>query len=132
MPQSLTISLPVEDRRRAHDFYRAAFGYETVGAPEADGMPEPLQFALNAHTRLMLVPTVGLGWVIGADRIAPAGSSECLFTFTEPNADAVRERVTKCVEAGGTVVHEPAKKDWGFQGIVADPDGHLWMIMAEG
>jgi uncharacterized glyoxalase superfamily protein PhnB len=32
--------------------------------------------------------------------------------------------------AGGTTVHEPSQLEWGaFAAQVADPDGHLWMIL---
>ncbi len=44
---SVIISLPVADRQTSYAFYRAALGIEAVGEPADDGVPEPLQFAVN-------------------------------------------------------------------------------------
>ena len=58
---SVVGSLPIADRQTSFAFYREALGLElgldVVGQPAEDGVPEPLQFALNDGTRLMLVPT---------------------------------------------------------------------------
>ncbi|MEV7329531.1 VOC family protein [Micromonospora sp. NPDC093244] len=32
--------------------------------------------------------------------------------------------------AGAEVVTEPAAQPWGYAGIFADPDGHLWTVSA--
>ena len=57
---SVTVSLPIAERRTAHDFYVAAFGLEPVGEIASDGLPEPLQFVLGGEARLMLIPRDGL------------------------------------------------------------------------
>lgn len=57
----LTISLPIADRATSYAFYREALALEAIGAPAADGMPEPLQFDLSDGARLVLVPTGGFG-----------------------------------------------------------------------
>jgi uncharacterized glyoxalase superfamily protein PhnB len=47
-----------------------------------------------------------------------------------PDEDAVRARVDAALAAGGTVVYEPGQQHWGaFAAQIADPDGHLWMIL---
>ena len=33
-------------------------------------------------------------------------------------------------EAGAESVSEPAQQPWGYSGVCADPDGHLWMVAA--
>ena len=43
------ITLPIEERARAHRFYIDALGLEPVGEPSKDGMPEPLQFRLGTE-----------------------------------------------------------------------------------
>lgn len=130
MTRTLSISLPIKSRRRACDFYRDALGLEMVGELDKDGMSEPLQFALDAHTNLTLIPHVGFGWVIGADRRAPSGKSECLLTLQLDSKEEVRRVFKSCIDAGAKVIEEPIQKDWGYIGIIADPDAHLWMIAA--
>jgi predicted lactoylglutathione lyase len=120
---AIVISLPIEDRRTSHDFYRA-LGYEAVGGLATDGLPEPLQFALNDGVRLMLVPRGGFGWVIGDNEVAGAGVSECVLSL-EADVDPLIERARA---AGATIVSAPAQQPWGYTGTFADPDGHLWMV----
>ncbi|MET8084000.1 VOC family protein [Micromonospora sp. NPDC005197] len=124
----LTISLPIADRTTSYHFYRDGLGLEAVGELADDGIPEPLQFVVNDGLRLMLVPTGGFGWVIGPREVAPRGQSECLLALgaaTEADAGAIVERAGA---AGGEVVAEPTTRPWGYAGVFADPDGHLWMV----
>lgn len=125
-----TISLATDDRRRALTFYRDGLGLEAFGPLAGDGVPEPLQLRLAPNVSLMLIPTGGFGWVAGADRVAPPGAAECLLTVAAHDADAVRARFDAALAAGGTCVYEPAQQPWNaFAAQVADPDGHLWMIL---
>ena len=55
-----TVCLPTRNRRVSHAFY-AALGFVAVGEPAGDGLPEPLQFEINAGLRVMLIPSVGFG-----------------------------------------------------------------------
>ena len=124
----VVVSLPIADRRRSNDFYRALLGREPFGAPADDGVPEPLQFALNDGVTLMLVPSDGFAWVIGVPDVAEPGVNECVVSLTVADEEAVAAYVDRARAAGGTVVREPVDKGWGFHGLVADLDGHLWMI----
>ena len=124
----LLISLPIADRPRAHRFYQDALGLEPVGEPAADGVPEPLVFALNSHTSLMLVPSGGFGWVIGDRAVAPGGTSECVLGLpaaTDADVDAIIDRARA---AGAAVTTEPGPQPWGYAATFTDPDGHLWMV----
>jgi predicted lactoylglutathione lyase len=119
----ITISLPVDDRRTAHDFY-AALGFEAFGEPASDGLPEPLQFSLGEGVSLMLIPRVGFGWVAGEHAVAERGTSECILSV-DGDVDAFLARAGA---AGATIVGEPKEWVWGYSGTFADPDGHLWMV----
>ena len=103
------------------------FGVEAFGAPADDGVPEPLQFALNDGLQLMLIPRGGFGWVIGDRDAAAPGHSECVLSVGG-DVDALVERARA---AGAAIVGEPERQPWGYTGTFADPDGHLWMVTAE-
>ncbi|MFF4876944.1 VOC family protein [Micromonospora sp. NPDC000668] len=125
------ISLPIADRPTSHRFYRDGLGLDTVGELADDGIPEPLQFVVNDGLRLMLIPTGGFGWVIGRHEVAAGGQSECVLSLSvasPADADAIVERARA---AGAEVVSEPVAQPWGYTGVFADPDGHLWMVSAD-
>jgi predicted lactoylglutathione lyase len=129
--EPLLISLPTEDRVRAHAFYRDGLGLEAVVGPLADdGVPEPLVIVVNAATRLMFIPTGGFGWVLGDRPAAPSGSSECLLGITAQSDAEVDAIVTRAETAGATVTNPPEQKPWGYTGSFADPDGHVWNVTA--
>ena len=124
----IVVCLPVADRRRAHAFYRDALGLEAIGAPAADGVPEPLQFALAEGVRLMLIPTGGFGWVVGDRDVAPPEQSECLLSRSAEDDAEVRVVIDKALAAGAEPVTAPGRQPWGYAGAFADPDGHVWMV----
>jgi uncharacterized protein len=124
----MLISLPIADRVRAHAFYRDALGLETIGEPADDGVVEPLLFVLNADTRLMLIPTVGFGWVIGDREVAAATTSECVIGLVAASESGVNEIVDRARRAGALVATEPAPQPWGYAASFTDPDGHVWNV----
>jgi len=120
---NIVISLPIADRATSHAFY-SALGLDAVGELASDGLPEPLQFELNAGTNLMLIPRGGFGWVIGEHAVAERGTSECVLSL----AGDVDALIAAARDAGATVIAEPEQRPWGYTGTFADPDGHLWMV----
>jgi uncharacterized protein len=122
------ISLPIADRGTSFRFYGDGLGFEPIGQPAADGIPEPLQFALTEGARLMLVPTRGFGWVIGDHEVAAPGHSECILSVAAGTEQEVDDLVERARRAGARIVGEPEQQPWGYTGTFADPDGHLWMV----
>nr|MDT0667659.1 VOC family protein [Micromonospora sp. DSM 115978] len=59
----VVVCLPTADRPTSYAFYRDGLGLEPIGELADDGVPEPLQFAVNDGMRLMLIPTGGFGWI---------------------------------------------------------------------
>jgi predicted lactoylglutathione lyase len=126
---SVTVCLPIADRRTALDFYTAAFALRPEGEElGSDGIPEPLQFGLGGWTRLMLIPRGGFGWVAAPNAVAEAGTSEVVLDLGVADDDAVHATVSAATAAGARVVAAPEAKPWAYTATVADPDGHLWTI----
>jgi hypothetical protein len=130
MTTPIIISLPTEDRARAHAFYRDGLGFEPIGELADDGLPEPLTFVVNAGLHLMLVPTGGFGWVLGDGDVAPAGTHEVVLSVSAEGPADVDALLERAQLHGGRIATPPAEQPWGYTGTVADPDGHLWMVEA--
>ncbi|WP_433389332.1 VOC family protein [Micromonospora sp. KLBMP9576] len=124
----VVVALPIADRPTSYRFYSAALGLKALGELAEDGVPEPLQFALNDGLHLMLVPTGGFGWAIGGREVAPRGQSECVLNLPAETPAEVDEVVGRARAAGAEVVVEPGQQPWGYTGTFADPDGHLWAV----
>ncbi|WP_338089720.1 VOC family protein [Nocardioides lijunqiniae] len=127
--QRVTLCLPTDDRRRAHDFF-AALGFATPGEPADDGVPEPLQVALNDGLHVMLIPTDGFGWVTAGRTTAARDTAECLLSLAAGSPAEVDGLLARAAEAGGEVVSPAQQRPWGHTGTFADPDGHLWEVAA--
>jgi predicted lactoylglutathione lyase len=121
------VCLPTKNRRAAHGFY-TALGFVAVGEPADDGLPEPLQFEISAGLRVMLIPSVGFGWVIGGRKRSPRGAHECVIAIglaTDTEVDALMRRAEA---AGAKIVIEAGIQKWGYAGAFADLDGHMWGV----
>ena len=111
----------------SHAFY-AAVGFVAVGKPADDGVPEPLQFEINAGLRVMLIPSIGFGWVIGGRKRSPRGAHECQILITVADDAAVDELIRRAKGAGAKIVFGPGAQKWGYAGAFTDPDGHMWQV----
>lgn len=124
---SATVCLPIADRSVSHTFY-SALGFAAFGDPGADGLPEPLRFQIAGGLRLMLIPRVGFGWVIGGRRRSPRGTHECQLLIGLPGRAEVDDLLRRAHEAGAELVFEGGEQQWGYAGAFADPDGHQWQV----
>ena len=122
-----TVCLPIADRSVSHTFY-AALGFAAFGELADDGLPEPLQFEISNGLRLMLIPRVGFGWVIGDRKRSPRGTHECLIVIGLPTQAEVDDLMHRAHVAGAEPVIEAGQQKWGYAGAFADPDGHLWQV----
>ncbi|MEU4391331.1 VOC family protein [Kribbella sp. NPDC023855] len=122
------VCLPIADRQRSFEFYGAGLGFEPIGELAEDGLPEPLQFAVNDGIRLMLIPTGGFGWVIGGRKVADPGVGECILALSAGTNAEVDQQIDRAREAGADIVSPPAAQPWGYTATFADPDQHLWQV----
>ena len=126
----LIVALPTDDRQVAYAFYKDGLGFEPIGEPVDDGVPEPLQFVLNDGARLMFIPTGGFGWVTGDHETAAPGTSEVLLSRSAGTPDEVDATIEQARVAGARIVSEPQQQPWGYTATFADPDHHLWEVIA--
>ena len=128
----VVVSLPIADRRTSFIFYREGLGFAAFGEPGEDGIPEPLQFALNDGVHVMLIPTGGFDRITGDRQVAPSGTSECVLVLATGTDEGVDEVIQRAQVAGADVITPPGQQPWGYAGAFADPDGHIWMVRSEG
>jgi predicted lactoylglutathione lyase len=123
-----TVCLPIKDRLVSHAFY-TALGFAAVGEELADdGLPEPLPFEISAGLRVMLIPAVGFGWVIGDRKRSPRDAHECLVVIGLATDAAVDELMRRAQDAGAAIVFAAGTQKWGYAGAFTDPDGHMWQV----
>jgi predicted lactoylglutathione lyase len=127
--QPAILALPTEDRRKSYDFY-TALGLKATGEPGDDGLPEPLQFDVNAGLRLMFVPPGGFGWVTNTRPTATGEATECLLGLPVASPEDVDNLIGTARQAGGKIVMEPTQQPWGYSAVFADPADHLWQVTA--
>ena len=126
----VVVSLPIADRRTSHAFYSRLLGLEALGEPVQDGVPEPLQFALNDGMRLLMAPTGGFASVIGGREVAQPGQSELVLSLGADTDAGVDALVDRAREAGAEVIDRARSAAVGLRGHLRRPrrprlDDHL-------
>jgi uncharacterized glyoxalase superfamily protein PhnB len=119
--RSLTPRLVVQDAARAIDFYVTA-----LGAKELERHTDPsgriVHAAIDIDGHTVAIKDEGDG-----DPAPPSlGGSPVVMSLEVTDADAVGDAM---VGAGATVVFPIQDWEYGRGGRVADPFGHLWMIL---
>lgn len=130
--QTVTIALPIADRKRSYEFYGSGLGFTIPGELDKDGVPEPLRLTLGDSVRVMLIPKGGFGWVLSGRKQVRAGQSECILSLSLPSNADVDDLLKRAEAAGAEIVRQPSEQDWGYDGAFADLDGHVWQIAAAG
>lgn len=130
LPSPVILCLPIGDRPRSHAFYIDGLGLGTVGDLADDGVPEPLTVVVNDGLHLMLIPTGGFGWTVAGRAVAEPGTVECQLSLTLAGEEEVNAFVERARAAGAEVALEPGDQGWAYGGSFADPDGHLWLVVA--
>lgn len=58
------------------------------------------------------------------------GTSEVLLSLGTTSPAEVDATIDRARAAGARVVSEPQQQPWGYTGTFADPDHHLWEVIA--
>ncbi len=119
--QEIEFILYVSDQNKSKEFYQRLL----LRAPVLDvaGMTE---FKLGDNIKLGLMPESGINKIINGKLPHPKignGIPRCELYLRMDNAS---EYIRKGIEAGGKMVSEYQKRDWGDNaGYISDLDGHI-------
>ena len=122
----LTPYLAVADAPAAIEFYRLVFAATVTDGPIVmpDGRIGHAELTLPGGARVMLSeehPEIGV--------TAPRPGAGAAVTLHLVVSD-VDEVVARCFDGGAQVDRAPADNPYGRAGVIIDPFGHRWMLMA--
>jgi catechol 2,3-dioxygenase-like lactoylglutathione lyase family enzyme len=125
------IALPTQNLRRAFEFYRDGLGLELANPRPDGGMPEPVEFRLNAGSHLMLVPSDGFAFVLGGHAALDASAArlhECVIGIPCATQSELERVFAAATQGGATPVEAPAQQPWGYSATFRDFDGHTFLL----
>ena len=116
------ILLAVEDLAQATTFY------EALGFKKDRGGAESAIYSLG-ETQLVLATGSLLTGVTGQDLGTPGVQHRTMLAQMVRSQEAVDQIVAEAEKAGATIVKATGSNDWGgYNGVFADPDGHVWNV----
>lgn len=125
MARMIFVNLPVSDLDRAVAFYEAlgfsrnpAFSDDTAACIVVDD---------NIFVMLLTEPKF-TGFINGA--IAPSDVTEVLTCITVDSREAVDDMRRRALAAGGSPWQDTSREDSMYFSTFADPDGHVWEVLA--
>jgi predicted enzyme related to lactoylglutathione lyase len=121
--QVTAIMLGVEDLARAKEFYGKG-----LGATIEQDHPHVVSLGLGeCSPSLALDPREAAAQDAGVPAEG-SGFRGVSFHHIVDSREAVDEVMGQAVAAGGAVVKEAARAQWGYFGYLGDPDGNLWKV----
>jgi uncharacterized protein len=118
-----TVMLGVDDLARSKTFYA-----DGLGCKVEQDFPNFVHLNLGeGSSTLALYPREAAAQdaAVSAEGSGFRGTS---FHYIVASNDAVDDVIAQAVAAGGSLVKEPAKVQWGYFGYFSDPDGYLWKV----
>jgi len=61
---------------------------------------------------------------------AERGTTECLVSLQVGSTREVDDLLARASSGGAEIASAAQQKGWGYTGVFADPDGHLWEVIA--
>lgn len=122
-PSLYIITLAVDDLDRASTFYQNGIGLVKVTDSE-----DLILFKLHGEITLALLKRSEFNALAGQNQESIAQSSSAL-SFRVENEKEVDELLNQAVDAGGTITSQVQAHEWGYNGYLKDPDGHLLEIV---
>jgi catechol 2,3-dioxygenase-like lactoylglutathione lyase family enzyme len=125
VPTSLgAITLFVEDRQRAKEFYERVFALSPM---YEDDVAAAFKFE---NTVVNLLQRAAANELVAPAEVAgPAAGASFQLTIWVEDADAA---CAELASRGVTLLNGPIDRPWGLRtAAFADPDGHVWEVAAE-
>lgn len=127
MSRMIFVNLPVADLARATGFY-TALGF-TVNPDYSDDTAACIAVDENIFVMLLTEPKFR-GFITG--EISDPATTEVLNCLTAASRKEVDDLVGKALAAGGKPWRDSSSQGPMYGGSFADPDGHVWEVMAMG
>lgn len=125
MSRMIFVNLPVADLETSVDFY-AAIGFPT-NPDFSDDTAACVVVDDNIFVMLLTEPKFK-GFITGD--IAPAEATEVLTCITAGSRAEVDDMLAKALASGGAPWLPSVDADGMYYSTFADPDGHVWEVMA--
>jgi predicted lactoylglutathione lyase len=124
MTKQFWINLPVKDMNKSKDFFNK-LGFSV------NGNSDQLQLIIGEkNSPVMLFPDATFKKFANHEIVDTKHATEVLLSIDAQSKEEVDEMAKKAVEAGGTLLGEPAENQgWMYGCGFADLDGHRWNIL---
>jgi catechol 2,3-dioxygenase-like lactoylglutathione lyase family enzyme len=120
------ITLAVDDLERSLAFYRDGMGLPTNGIAPPEHGGDHILFELEGGLSLVLFDRRKVAALSGAQ----GGAGDTILTQPVEAREDVDAVLAQAEIAGGRRVGKARAESWGYSGYFADPDGHLWEVIA--
>ena len=125
-PSISILTIGVDDLERAFAFYRTLFDIadEQIGAGEdhvAFFFPNDFSFVL--FPREQIARTAG-------KHAAVAGTPGFVLSHQAASPAEVDDILRRVLVAGGAIVTEATRTEWGYSAYFEDSEGNVWEVMA--
>lgn len=122
-PRLSIVTLGIQSLDRARRFY-----VDGLGWPLAPHSSESIAFVQMPGMMLALFPRDDLATDAGV-AMQPVTVPPMTLAYLVRNETEIQPILNLASEAGGRIVMEPTRREWGgISGYIADPDGFLWEI----
>lgn len=120
------ITLAVADLQRSLAFYRDGMGLPTTGIAPPEHGGDHITFELEGGLSLVLFDRRKVAALSGSQ----GGTGDTILTQPVEARDDVDAVLAQAEAAGGRRIGSPRSESWGYSGYFADPDGHIWEVIA--
>lgn len=126
-PSISIITIGVDDLERAFAFYRALFDIadEQIGAGE-----DHVAFFFPNDFSFVLFPRDQIARTAGRDA-AVSGTPGFVLSHQAASPDEVDDILRRVLVAGGAIVTEATRSEWGYSAYFEDSEGNVWELMAQ-
>ncbi|WP_194165540.1 VOC family protein [Oceanobacillus sp. CFH 90083] len=125
-PKIDIVTISVEDLEQSTVFYKQVFTFLEDSISEGE---DHVALFLEGEMSLVLYERTAFAQMTGQPE-GKINASSVIFSHMAKNSEAVDSILSSARHAGGTIVKEGKKDEWGYTGIFKDLDGYTWEVMS--